>query len=128
MKYWSCIENGGIVYSSCGLVEICCLFDKTINKDELDFFNLTSRFVKKKLSTNSIQRSPKKKIKKVLRSNDFDNILNNQLTNQSRPSRRKPLINNNQTNSFFCGRIGEKGFYLIFYGSCILNNLPSLFY
>lgn len=109
MKYWTCTQAGGIVYSGCGLFDICCLFDKTIDKEELEFFKLTSRSIKKKLPASNTAQ-PNKKIKKVLRSSkDFDEILNNQLTNQSRPSRRKPLQNNNQTNSLFCGKLGDKG-------------------
>lgn len=106
MKYWKCLEENGIVYSSCGLVNICCLFGKkNLDKDELfPFLKVTSSLIKKKLPNSIIKKKPKK----ILRSNDLDDILSNQLTNQSRSSRRKPSTNKKQ-NSLFCGKQGDKG-------------------
>lgn len=105
MKYWECIRDEGVVYSSCGLVNICCLFGKPLDKDEFYY----RRLIKKKLPNSIKPKKSVKKNKKVLRS-DLDDILNNQLTNQpTRSSRRRPNTNRNNENSLFCGRPGSKG-------------------
>ena len=88
-------------------MNICCLFGKKLDNDELfSYLKLTSRFLKKKLP-KSIK--PTKKKKMILRSTDFNEILsNNHLTNQTRSSRRKPNANSEQ-NSLFCGKQGDRG-------------------
>ena len=108
MHYWSCIEQKGVVYSSCGLANICCLFGKSLNDELFPLAKPAPGLLKKRLPSNTIK--PKKKPKKVLRSRDFDDILNNQLTNRSRPSRRRPTLSTNKNqNSLLCGRRGDKG-------------------